>query len=97
MSAFNEASPVERFKISEIAIKRMMRRRWGVKRKFEWAAFVALREKIAQKRLRGPSKLQRITAKVYNKLVPLETLLRQAALKVKQEVLKQLMQLARSR
>ncbi len=64
-SVYGDASPVERFKISEIAIKRM-RKTQGAKG-FEWAAFVALREQVAREMSRPPLHY-RVAAWMYGKL-----------------------------
>lgn len=52
LAAYRDASPVERFKISKIAIKRWRKANRG--REFKWAEFAALREQVAREMTRPP-------------------------------------------
>lgn len=67
MSAYNKATPAERFKISEIAIHRL-RRKTG-KEDFDWSAFVAMRETVAREQGRKTPAWRRALARMCDRLI----------------------------
>ncbi len=66
MSAFSDASPSERYKISGIALTRMTKARKNAP--FDWAAFAAMREQIAKEKGAKPSRLKSLLMALHTRL-----------------------------